>query len=102
MLSLQFSLKYPIVSLDRKKVLEVLYHSYPDKSKIITNTTVLEVQLSSENVRVITKDGKIYAGDLVVGADGVHSRIRSEMWRLADKLQPGLITPQERKSKSWN
>ncbi|KAJ5519071.1 Monooxygenase FAD-binding [Penicillium expansum] len=91
-------LKYPVVSLDRQKVLEVLYQSYPDKSKIIVNKRVLQVQLSTGNASVVTDDGKIYTGDLIVGADGVHSRIRSEMWRLADELQPGLITPKERKA----
>lgn len=98
---MQFSLKYPIVSLERRKVLEVLYQSYPDKSKILVNKRVLEVQLSSDKVSALTEDGETYAGDLMVGTDGVHSRIRSEMWRLADQLQPGLITEKERKSKLW-
>ncbi|KAJ5493653.1 Monooxygenase FAD-binding, partial [Penicillium fimorum] len=91
-------LKYPILSLERKKVLEVLYQSYPDKSKILVNKRVLEAQLSSDKVSALTDDGQIYAGDLMVGTDGVHSRIRSEMWRLADQLQPGLITEKERKT----
>lgn len=99
---MKFSLKYPILSLQRKKVLEVLYQSYPDKSKILVNKRVLEVQLSSDKVSALTDDGQIYAGDLMVGTDGVHSRIRSEMWRLADQLQPGLITEKERKSKLWS
>lgn len=102
LLKIRFSLKYPVVSLDRQKVLEVLYQSYPDKSKIIVNKRVLQVQLSTGNASVVTDDGKIYTGDLIVGADGVHSRIRSEMWRLADELQPGLITPKERKGKLRN
>ncbi|KUL81853.1 hypothetical protein ZTR_09748 [Talaromyces verruculosus] len=91
-------LNYPIVSLDRKKVLEILYHHYPDKSKIITNKKVLEVQLSGDEAIVVTDDGQCYHGDLIVGADGVHSRIRSEMWRLADSMNPELITPKEKKS----
>ncbi|OQD76446.1 hypothetical protein PENDEC_c004G06395 [Penicillium decumbens] len=90
-------LRYPIISLDRKKVLEVLYQSYPDKSKILVNKRILEVKSSGDNASVVTDDGNIHTGDLIVGADGVHSRIRSEMWRLADKVQPGLITPQEKK-----
>jgi len=99
-LSVYNRLRYPIISLDRKKVLEVLYQSYPDKSKILVNKRILEVKLSGDNASVVTDDGNIHTGDLIVGADGVHSRIRSEMWRLADKVQPGLITPQEKKGKS--
>lgn len=84
------------MSLDRKKVLEVLYEYYPDKSKIITNKKVLKVQLSGQGAIVLTDDGHKYHGSLIVGADGVHSQIRSEMWRLADMMNPGLITEMER------
>ncbi|TLS21196.1 uncharacterized protein PpBr36_10630 [Pyricularia pennisetigena] len=34
-----------------------------------------------ESVRVHCADGTVYTGDLVVGADGIHSKIRSEIWR---------------------
>ncbi|KAH3035887.1 orotidine-5'-phosphate decarboxylase [Aspergillus fumigatus] len=33
------------------------------------------------------RHGHVYQGDLVVGADGVHSRVRAEMWRLATASQ---------------
>ncbi|KAJ6179789.1 hypothetical protein N7519_010250 [Penicillium mononematosum] len=90
--------KYPIVSLDRQKVLEILFQNYPDKSNIITNQRVSEVRLLGDSASVVTEDGSVFRGDLIVGADGVHSRIRSEMWRLADELYPGMITPQERET----
>ncbi|KAJ5787609.1 hypothetical protein N7457_002599 [Penicillium paradoxum] len=83
--------KYPIV-------LEVLFGSYPDKSKIITGKKVSEVRLLGDSASVVTDDGSVFKGDLIVGADGIHSRIRSEMWRLADEISPGLITSQERKT----
>ena len=51
---------------------------------------------SDTGVRVITKDGEEFAGDIVVGVDGVHSVIRQEMWALADKLSPGLISDKEK------
>lgn len=57
---------------------------------------VVEVQQLDSTMRVITKDGCSYEGDLIVGADGVHSSIRSEMWRIADTLEPGLITQSEK------
>ncbi|CDM27378.1 hypothetical protein DTO013E5_8492 [Penicillium roqueforti] len=90
--------KYPIVSLDRQKVLEILFQNYPNKEKIITNQRVSEVRLLGDSASVVTEDGSVFQGDLIVGADGVHSRIRSEMWRLADELHPGMITPQERQT----
>nr|QBA88952.1 hypothetical protein PM-122-9-1376 [Penicillium brasilianum] len=89
---------YPIISIDRQKVLETLYERYPHKSNVLVNKKVMNVRLSGKGVSVVTEDGSAYDGDLVVGADGIHSRIRSEMWRLADENHPGLITSQDKKA----
>ncbi|KAF7172378.1 hypothetical protein CNMCM5623_004586 [Aspergillus felis] len=89
---------YPIVSLDRQKVLEILYQNYPDKSKIHVRKRVTEVRSLDHGAHVITEDGAVYDGDLVVGADGIHSHIRSEIWRQADAKSPGLISSDERRS----
>lgn len=62
------------------------------------NKRVAEVQLLDDGGRVITEDGAVYDGHLIVGADGVHSRIRSEMWRLADIRNPSFISPRDKKS----
>lgn len=48
---------------------------------------------------MITEAGVTYTGDLVVGADGIHSKVRSEMWRIADTVRPGLVTEREKNSK---
>ncbi|GIJ90567.1 hypothetical protein Asppvi_009524 [Aspergillus pseudoviridinutans] len=89
---------YPVICLDRRKLLEVLHQKYPSKANILVKKKVIEVQPLDHGARVLTEDGDIYTGDLIVGADGVHSSTRSEMWRLADAMSPGLITTQERKS----
>ena len=60
------------------------------------NKKVIEISQDNSNVSVITADGMTYHGDLVVGADGVHSAVRSEMWRLGNLDQPGFITEGER------
>ena len=54
---------------------------------------------SETGVRVITQDGEEFQGDIAIGADGTHSVVRREIWDLADKLKPGLITEEERNSK---
>ncbi|KAJ5294329.1 hypothetical protein N7508_009150 [Penicillium antarcticum] len=91
------SFGYPIISLDRQKVLEILFKSYPTRSNIITNKRVSEVRLRADSASVLTDDGDVFEADLVVGADGVHSHTRSEMWRLADAMDPGYISHSEKK-----
>ncbi|RPA94671.1 FAD/NAD(P)-binding domain-containing protein [Choiromyces venosus 120613-1] len=88
---------YPAGFLPRQELLALLYKHVPDKSKVLLGKRVVKVVHSDTGVRVITKDGDEFAGDIVVGADGVHSIIRQEMWALADELSPGLITEKEKK-----
>ncbi|KAJ0142365.1 Uncharacterized protein HZ326_14827 [Fusarium oxysporum f. sp. albedinis] len=86
---------YPMVFLDRQMLLKVLYDNIKDKSKILTNKRVVRTELVNGGVHAVTSDGTIIAGDILVGADGVHSTVRSEMWRLAGRLSPGLFDPNE-------
>ncbi|KAI7763915.1 hypothetical protein LZL87_006297 [Fusarium oxysporum] len=86
---------YPMVFLDRQMLLKVLYNNIKDKSQILTNKRVVRTELVNGGVHAVTSDGTIIAGDILVGADGVHSTVRSEMWRLAGRLSPGLFDPNE-------
>jgi 2-polyprenyl-6-methoxyphenol hydroxylase-like FAD-dependent oxidoreductase len=76
---------------DRQTVLEVLRDNLQDKSKLLVNKQVERVDHSTEGVIVRCKDGSSYDGDIVVGADGVFSKVRKEMWRLAEKKLPELV-----------
>ena len=74
---------YPIPFVDRQKVLQTLYNKVQDKSKILTRKKVKTIDNSeSTGVKITTTDGSVYSGDLVVGADGIHSIVRQEMARL--------------------
>lgn len=68
--------------------------TYPDHSIIYTDKNVIQVQNGHDNVSVLTQDGETYHGDIVVGADGVSSRVLSEMWKSA---QNPSLAEQERK-----
>ncbi|KAF7541677.1 hypothetical protein G7054_g424 [Neopestalotiopsis clavispora] len=89
---------YPITFLDRQMVLQVLYDNIRDKSKIITKSRVHRVELTEDEVLVRTTDRTLYRGDILVGADGIHSAVRTEMWRLANKMSPGWIPSDEHQS----
>lgn len=83
--------------LERKLLLRVLYDSYPEKSKIHVNSNVVHVDhLGNDGVVVYTQSGHSYKGDLLVGADGVHSQVRTQMWAISDRMQPGWITRNEK------
>ncbi|KAL4971621.1 FAD/NAD(P)-binding domain-containing protein [Aspergillus desertorum] len=92
---------FPIAFLDRQKLLEILYNRCPGRSKIHLKTRVISVSASDDNneVTVTTDDAQTYTGHLVVGADGVHSRVRSEMWKAAQSHGQG-ITAKEQQGKT--
>ncbi|RYP51522.1 hypothetical protein DL768_003164 [Monosporascus sp. mg162] len=63
---------------------------------VMPGKRVVQVEMSDEGPALIhTQDGSVYDGDIVVGADGVHSATRAEMWRLAAQLRPGTFPADE-------
>ncbi|KAJ6118338.1 FAD binding monooxygenase [Penicillium samsonianum] len=88
---------FPMAFISRQKLLEILYHSFPEKSKIYVDKTVNRIEYQNQNIVLVhTQDGRFYRGDLVVGADGVHSCVRTQMWHIADTLRPGMIPSDEK------
>ncbi|CAG8237917.1 unnamed protein product [Penicillium salamii] len=79
---LEQSLGYKMGFLERQQVVQCLFDNLRDKSKIHISCCVSRIHLTDEQVMVETNSG-IFEGDLVVGADGVHSYVRREMARLA-------------------
>lgn len=82
---------------DRSDIIKMLYDNIPDKEdKVLTGKKILGTDHSPERVVVHCEDGSSYTGDLVVGADGVHSRVLREMWRASDEAEPGAIPAKDR------
>ena len=46
-------------------------------------------------IQVTTKDHRSYKGDILIGADGIHSSVGQEMRRIADATAPGFLEPGE-------
>ena len=80
-----FRIGYPQIFIDRQIALQILFNNLKSKERVLTNKRVFRVEHEASGVKVFTKDGSTYTGDFVVGADGVHSAIRQEMWRIADE-----------------
>ena len=81
--------------MDRQTILQILYDNIKDKSKILPSKRLEKLELGGTEVTATTTDGSKFTGDILVGADGIHSAVRSEMWRLAAIKSPGLISPSE-------
>ncbi|KAJ5004109.1 FAD-dependent monooxygenase andE [Colletotrichum sp. SAR 10_66] len=79
----------------RQMLLQVLYDNLKQKKKVNPSKRVSKIELSENGVTVHTTDGSIYEGDIVVGADGIHSTVRSEMWRIGIKETPGYFPHDE-------
>ncbi|GAB1205339.1 hypothetical protein APSETT445_004013 [Aspergillus pseudonomiae] len=83
---------YPVIFLMRQQVLDVLWNKLPDKSRVLAGKKVVKMQQTSTEATVHCLDGSTYTGDIVVGADGVHSIIHREMYRHMEMMQLGMVT----------
>lgn len=75
--------------MERKDAVQTLFDNLRDKSKVHTSSRIVKVESHCDGATVETSDGSVFYGDVVVGADGVHSRVRAEMQRCAEKESPG-------------
>ncbi|KAJ6020673.1 monooxygenase [Penicillium herquei] len=89
---------YPIAFLDRQTLLQILYaHLQGDQGKVLTSKRVINLEQFPTHVVAHCKDGSSYEGDLVIGADGVHSTIRNLMWNYMEAHGLSEKIEQERK-----
>jgi 2-polyprenyl-6-methoxyphenol hydroxylase-like FAD-dependent oxidoreductase len=88
--------------MERKDLLAVMYAAQPNKSKLLANKRVDKIEQGDNGVKVTTSDGSEYEGDIVVGADGVWSKVRSIMWKAmdADKSLPKDVAKDLAKDKT--
>lgn len=73
------SLRWPFFFIERRRLLQVLYEHIRDKSKVHDHTAVVSYEEADDGVVVTTNDGCSFRGDVLVGADGIHSRVRAVM-----------------------
>ncbi|GAD92949.1 hypothetical protein PVAR5_1548 [Paecilomyces variotii No. 5] len=86
---------YPIVFFDRRMLIQILHDAIRDKSKILTSQRVMNVHNDTSGVTVTTETGQSFVGDIVVGTDGIHSKVRQEMWEESRKTDPNWIDSSE-------
>ena len=83
---------YGIATFTRAQLLRILYRhiSEEGKKKIHTLKKVSRIEQlpGDEGVRLHIEGGETHDADVVIGADGTHSIVRSEMWRMAQETDP--------------
>lgn len=86
---------YSTIFFDRQWLLQALYDNLQAKDRVILNAKVVDINSSEGGVKVTTARGAEFFGSMVIGADGVHSRVREIMVRLANEKCPGYFPPGE-------
>lgn len=80
---------YGLRTFTRAQLLKILHRhiSEDGKKKIHTGQRVRRIEEvpGEDGVHVHTEGGQTYEVDLVIGADGTHSFVRAEMWRMAEE-----------------
>ncbi|KAH6995512.1 hypothetical protein BKA56DRAFT_538510 [Ilyonectria sp. MPI-CAGE-AT-0026] len=82
---------YPTIFIDRQMLLETLYNNLESKASVLTGQLVESITRLDDSVQVVTSKGDTFRGDILVGADGIYSTVRKEMWRLGNKMSPGYF-----------
>ncbi|KAF4966825.1 hypothetical protein FSARC_5540 [Fusarium sarcochroum] len=86
---------YPTIFIDRQMLLEALYNNLKSKDSVFPGQRVESVRELNDGVEVKTSKGEVFKGDIVVGADGIYSTVRKEMWRIGNKVSPGYFSADE-------
>ncbi|KAE8154666.1 hypothetical protein BDV25DRAFT_135585 [Aspergillus avenaceus] len=89
---------YPLVFIERRELLQVLFDHLKDRRKdVLVSKYVTCIEHLPVGIVAYCADGSSVAGDLVVGADGVRSVVREEMWRHMTVAGLGSSTEKDRK-----
>jgi FAD dependent monooxygenase len=88
----------PVILFDRQKCVTHLFDNLPDQTKVRTSARVERIDQDDNGVKVWLTDGTYEEGDIVIGADGVHSLVRELMWDYAAKKDPSLIPDSDKKA----
>lgn len=71
--------KRPFLFMERKFYLQTLYNNIKDKTKVRSDVCVTSFEESDGWVEVVTNTGETIRGNMLVGADGIHSTTRRLM-----------------------
>ncbi|EHK47725.1 hypothetical protein TRIATDRAFT_216884 [Trichoderma atroviride IMI 206040] len=77
------------IAFNRVDYLRLLYQRLgSDQAKVLTGKEIVDISSTDSGVTVKCADGTLYKGSIVIGADGVHSKVRGIMRQMAIEEHP--------------
>lgn len=89
---------YDIGFFNRYDLLCVLHKHIREKERLLVNQKVVRIDNYEDKVVVQTAAGHVFEAQVIVGADGVRSGVRKEMWRNAEAV--GAVPEEDKKGQS--
>ncbi|KAI1432416.1 hypothetical protein GGR50DRAFT_688958 [Xylaria sp. CBS 124048] len=86
---------YPVIFIERQKLLKALYENLGQKEKVFVNKRFSHLEAQEKGIRAFMRDGSSYDGDILIGADGMHSAVRKAMHKLGKSMSPGSFAADE-------
>lgn len=91
---------YGVGLFNRYDLVSILHNHIREKSRLLVNQKVVRIDGLEDKVVVHTAAGDVFEAQMIVGADGVHSAVRREMWRNAEMAGPGAIPEEDKKGET--
>jgi len=84
---------HPYITIHRIDVHDVLLEACRKLSLITleAGAAVMRLECHADRVAVTTEDGRTFEGQVVIGADGIHSRTRAQVLADGDMLPNGYV-----------
>ncbi|KAI0506958.1 hypothetical protein F5B22DRAFT_622087 [Xylaria bambusicola] len=87
---------YPCMNFPRPSLTQTLFEGLgTNQAKVRTGAGIEGIEMTDNGVRVRLTDGSFEDGSIVIGADGVHSKTRAIMHKLAEEAGKDFVKEED-------
>lgn len=80
--------KRPFLFMERQFYLKTLYDNLAERAPVRSRCGIADFTETDDGVRVVTDDGEVIEGSILVGADGIHSNVRGLVAKGLERTDP--------------